>query len=190
MYALQSSHAELRETSEHHSKLLIKILQLLENLRIAESSTGKRIHADNVVGEHGLWPCSICTIGNANAVPFKFDRPSADVVSIEKHFFGTMSKANSAWLAPSKVLSNTNEKKSAASVRIQPPKMKYTNEEERKYELRALKQRREELLFTLQEVERRMDLVCVADLMYRALQEIDGAVAKLEWNSTQNKASF
>ena len=44
--------------------------------------------------------------------------------------------------------------------------MKYRNEKERIDEIRRLKQHREDLLFTLQEAERRRDLACVADLKY------------------------
>lgn len=183
---LESSQIELKKTFEHNGKLLTEILQCLENLQTAQSLTRKMTQEDDVGGEHGLWPCSICTNDDAKAAPFKFDRPSADAVSAEKHSFGTMSKAKSAWLALSKVPSNASEKKSAAGVRIQQLKMKYTNEKERIYELLGLKRQREELLFTLQEVQRRIGLVCFGDLMYRALQEIDVARAKLEWNTKED----
>ena len=43
--------------------------------------------------------------------------------------------------------------------KLQPLKMKYEKEKERVDEIRRLKQKREELLFTLQEAEHRMDLV-------------------------------
>ncbi|XP_072966532.1 chaperone protein ClpB1 [Typha angustifolia] len=70
--------------------------------------------------------------------------------------------------------------------KLQPLKMKYQKEKERVDEIRRLKQRREELQFTLQEAERRMDLARVADLRYGALQEIDGAIAKLEGDIGEN----
>ncbi|KAJ0971439.1 hypothetical protein J5N97_019398 [Dioscorea zingiberensis] len=70
--------------------------------------------------------------------------------------------------------------------KLQPLKMKYTKEKERIDEIRRLKQKREELLFTLQEAERRMDLARVADLRYGALQEIDTAIANLEGETGEN----
>ena len=42
--------------------------------------------------------------------------------------------------------------------KLQQLKMKYGKEKERVDEIRKLKQKREELLFTLQEAKRRMDL--------------------------------
>ncbi|KAF6985652.1 hypothetical protein CFC21_003485 [Triticum aestivum] len=70
--------------------------------------------------------------------------------------------------------------------KLQPLTMKYRKEKERIDEIRKLKQRREELQFTLQEAERRMDLARVADLKYGALQEIDVAIAKLEGETGEN----
>lgn len=70
--------------------------------------------------------------------------------------------------------------------KLQPLTMKYRKEKERIDEIRKLKQRREELQFTLQEAERRMDLARVADLKYGALQEIDAAIAKLESETGEN----
>nr|CAI94865.2 heat shock protein 101 [Triticum turgidum subsp. durum] len=70
--------------------------------------------------------------------------------------------------------------------KLQPLTMKYRKEKERIDEIRKLKQRREELQFTLQEAERRMDLARVADLKYGALQEIDAAIAKLEGETGEN----
>ncbi|CAL5095866.1 unnamed protein product [Urochloa decumbens] len=64
--------------------------------------------------------------------------------------------------------------------KLQPLTMKYRKEKERIDEIRRLKQRREEMMFSLQEAERRMDLARVADLKYGALQEIDAAIARLE----------
>ncbi|XP_038987617.1 chaperone protein ClpB1 [Phoenix dactylifera] len=70
--------------------------------------------------------------------------------------------------------------------KLQPLMMKYRKEKERVDEIRRLKHRREELLFTLQEAERRMDLARVADLRYGALQEIDAAIARLEGDTDEN----
>ncbi|KAK1265994.1 Chaperone protein ClpB1 [Acorus gramineus] len=70
--------------------------------------------------------------------------------------------------------------------KLQPLKMKYQKEKERVDEIRRLKQRREELNFSLQEAERRMDLARVADLKYGAIQEIEAAIAKLEGTSDEN----
>jgi ATP-dependent Clp protease ATP-binding subunit ClpB len=70
--------------------------------------------------------------------------------------------------------------------KLQPLTMKYRKEKERIDEIRKLKQRREELQFSLQEAERRMDLARVADLKYGALQEIDAAISKLESETGEN----
>jgi ATP-dependent Clp protease ATP-binding subunit ClpB len=70
--------------------------------------------------------------------------------------------------------------------KLQPLTMKYRKEKERIDEIRKLKQRREELQFSLQEAERRMDLARVADLKYGALQEIDFAIARLEGETGEN----
>ena len=70
--------------------------------------------------------------------------------------------------------------------KLQPLTMKYRKEKERIDEIRRLKQRREELMFSLQEAERRMDLARVADLKYGAIQEIDAAIANLEGTTDQN----
>ncbi|XP_057823225.2 chaperone protein ClpB1 isoform X1 [Cryptomeria japonica] len=70
--------------------------------------------------------------------------------------------------------------------KLHPLKMKYQKEKERVDEIRRLKQKREELMYTLQEAERRMDLARVADLRYGALQEIDAAIAKYEINVEGN----
>lgn len=70
--------------------------------------------------------------------------------------------------------------------KLQPLTMKYRKEKERIDEIRKLKQRREELQFSLQEAERRMDLARVADLKYGALQEIDVAIARLEGETGEN----
>ncbi|XP_052179610.1 chaperone protein ClpB1 [Diospyros lotus] len=70
--------------------------------------------------------------------------------------------------------------------KLQPLLMKYRKEKERIDELRRLKQKREELLFTLQEAERRYDLARVADLKYGAIQEVEAAIAKLEGSTEEN----
>lgn len=70
--------------------------------------------------------------------------------------------------------------------KLQPLRMKYEKEKQRVDEIRRLKQKREELLFTLQEAERRMDLARVADLRYGALQEIEVAIAKHEAGMGEN----
>ncbi|KAG1367807.1 chaperone protein ClpB1 [Cocos nucifera] len=70
--------------------------------------------------------------------------------------------------------------------KLQPLMMKYRKEKERIDEIRRLKQRREELLFSLQEAERRMDLARAADIRYGALQEIDAAIARLEGDTDEN----
>ena len=64
--------------------------------------------------------------------------------------------------------------------------MKYKKEKERIDELRRLKQKREELLFAVQEAERRYDLARVADLKYGAIQEVEAAIARLEGNADDN----
>ncbi|PKA65338.1 Chaperone protein ClpB1 [Apostasia shenzhenica] len=68
--------------------------------------------------------------------------------------------------------------------KLLPLKMKYKKEKERIDEIRRLKQKRDELMITLQEAERRMDLARVADLKYGALQEIDNAIVRLEAESS------
>ncbi|KAM7480087.1 hypothetical protein LguiA_028300 [Lonicera macranthoides] len=70
--------------------------------------------------------------------------------------------------------------------KLQPLMMKYRKEKERIDELRRLKQKREELMFALQEAERRYDLARAADLKYGAIQEVESAIAKLEGNSDEN----
>ncbi|KAL5703538.1 Chaperone protein ClpB1 [Ranunculus cassubicifolius] len=70
--------------------------------------------------------------------------------------------------------------------KLQPLKMKYNKEKERIDEIRRLKQKREELLITLQEAERRFDLARAADLKYGAIQEIENAIQKLEGSTEEN----
>ncbi|GBG79085.1 hypothetical protein CBR_g28800 [Chara braunii] len=64
--------------------------------------------------------------------------------------------------------------------KLRPLKMRYRKEKERVDKLRALKQKREEVLASIQEAERRYDLARVADLRYGAMQELDSAIARLE----------
>ncbi|CAL4961441.1 unnamed protein product [Urochloa decumbens] len=70
--------------------------------------------------------------------------------------------------------------------KLQLLQMKYRKEKERIDEIRKLKQRREDMLFSLQEAERQMDLARVADIKYGALQEVDAAIAKLEGETGEN----
>eukprot|EP01018_Ginkgo_biloba_P024766 Gb_21272 [translate_table: standard] len=69
---------------------------------------------------------------------------------------------------------------------LHPLKMKYQKEKERIDEIRRLKKKREELLFNLQEAERRRDLARIADIRYGALQEIEAAIAKFELGADEN----
>ena len=71
--------------------------------------------------------------------------------------------------------------------KLQPLKMKYSKEKERIDEVRRLKQKREELLFALQEAERRYDLARVADLRYGAIEEVENAIKNLEGSTDGNK---
>ncbi|CAF2182006.1 unnamed protein product [Brassica napus] len=70
--------------------------------------------------------------------------------------------------------------------KLQPLTMKYRKEKERIDEIRRLKQKREELMFALQEAERRYDLARAADLRYGAIQEVESAIAQLEGTSDDN----
>ncbi|KAL0318786.1 UNVERIFIED_CONTAM: Chaperone protein ClpB1 [Sesamum angustifolium] len=70
--------------------------------------------------------------------------------------------------------------------KLQPLMMKYRKEKERIDELRRLKQRRDELLYALQEAERRYDLARAADLRYGAIQEVESTIAKLEAGAGEN----
>lgn len=69
--------------------------------------------------------------------------------------------------------------------KLQPLMMKYRKEKERIDELRRLKQKRDELMYALQEAERRYDLARAADLRYGAIQDIEAAIAKLEASATE-----
>ncbi|KAL0342455.1 UNVERIFIED_CONTAM: Chaperone protein ClpB1 [Sesamum calycinum] len=69
--------------------------------------------------------------------------------------------------------------------KLQPLMMRYRKEKERIDELRRLKQRRE-LLYALQEAERRYDLARAADLRYGAIQEVESTIAKLEAGAGEN----
>ncbi|CAL0330600.1 unnamed protein product [Lupinus luteus] len=70
--------------------------------------------------------------------------------------------------------------------KLQPLMMKYRKEKERVDEIRRLKQKREELLFALQEAERRYDLARAADLRYGAIQEVETAIQQLEGSTEEN----
>ncbi|OVA09809.1 ClpA/B family [Macleaya cordata] len=69
--------------------------------------------------------------------------------------------------------------------KVQPLKTKYRKEKERIDEIRKLKQKREELLVSLQEAVRIMDLARIADLRYGAIQDIEFSIAKLEGNTEE-----
>ncbi|KAA3458360.1 chaperone protein ClpB1 [Gossypium australe] len=70
--------------------------------------------------------------------------------------------------------------------KLQPLMMKYRKEKQRVDEIRRLKQKREELMFALQEAERRYDLARAADLRYGAIQEVESAIAQLEGTTDEN----
>ncbi|KAF6164894.1 hypothetical protein GIB67_017097 [Kingdonia uniflora] len=70
--------------------------------------------------------------------------------------------------------------------KLQPLIMKYRKEKERIDEIRKLKQKREELLISLQEAERRMNLARAADLKFGAIVEVEAAIAKLEGSTDEN----
>ncbi|KAH1131154.1 hypothetical protein J1N35_002532 [Gossypium stocksii] len=70
--------------------------------------------------------------------------------------------------------------------KLHPLMMKYRKEKQRVDEIRRLKQKREELMFALQEAERRYDLARAADLRYGAIQEVESAIAQLEGTTDEN----
>ncbi|CAI9787228.1 unnamed protein product [Fraxinus pennsylvanica] len=70
--------------------------------------------------------------------------------------------------------------------KLQPLMMRYRKEKERIDELRRLKQKRDELLYALQEAERRYDLARAADLKYGAIEEVDTAIARLESSASED----
>ncbi|CAA3021637.1 chaperone 1-like [Olea europaea subsp. europaea] len=70
--------------------------------------------------------------------------------------------------------------------KLQPLMMRYRKEKERIDELRRLKQKRDELLYALQEAERRYDLARAADLKYGAIEEVETAIARLESSATED----
>ncbi|KAG9153214.1 hypothetical protein Leryth_021241 [Lithospermum erythrorhizon] len=70
--------------------------------------------------------------------------------------------------------------------KLQPLRMKYNKEKERIDELRRLKQKRDQLMYSLQEAERRYDLARAADLKYGAIEEVETAIARLESTSDDN----
>ncbi|KAB2073354.1 hypothetical protein ES319_A07G076900v1 [Gossypium barbadense] len=70
--------------------------------------------------------------------------------------------------------------------KLQPLMMKYRKEKQRVDEIRRLKQKREELMFALQEAERRYDLARAADLRYGAIQEVESVIAQLEGTTDEN----
>ncbi|MCI87544.1 chaperone protein ClpB1-like, partial [Trifolium medium] len=60
-------------------------------------------------------------------------------------------------------------------------------EKDRIDEIRKLKQKREVLLFALQEAERRYDLARAADLRYGEIEEVENAIKGLEGSTDGNK---
>ncbi|WJX81176.1 Chaperone protein ClpB1 [Trifolium repens] len=70
--------------------------------------------------------------------------------------------------------------------KLQPLKMKYRKEKDRIDEIRKLKKKRDEILFALQEAERRYDLARAADLRYGAIDEVENAIIELEGNKDEN----
>lgn len=70
--------------------------------------------------------------------------------------------------------------------RLQPLMMRYKKEKERVDELRRLKQKRDELMYALQEAERRYDLARAADLRYGAIQEVESAITNLESSTDES----
>ncbi|WJX75670.1 Chaperone protein ClpB1 [Trifolium repens] len=70
---------------------------------------------------------------------------------------------------------------------LQPLKMKYRKEKHRIDEIRKLKKKREELLFALEDAERRYDLARAADLRYCAIDEVESAIIELEGSTDGNK---
>ncbi|XP_045817512.1 chaperone protein ClpB1-like isoform X1 [Trifolium pratense] len=64
--------------------------------------------------------------------------------------------------------------------KLQPLKTKHSKENERINEKRRLKQKREELILSLEEAERRYDLARAADLRYGAIDEVENAIKQLE----------
>ncbi|KAI5081693.1 hypothetical protein GOP47_0001436 [Adiantum capillus-veneris] len=70
--------------------------------------------------------------------------------------------------------------------KLQPLKMKHQKEKQRVDEIRRLKQKREEVLLSLQEAERRMDPARIADLKYGALQDIEATIQKIEADTDDN----
>ncbi|KAK2393087.1 Chaperone protein ClpB1 [Trifolium repens] len=64
--------------------------------------------------------------------------------------------------------------------KLQPLKMKYSKEKERINEKRRLKQKREELILSLAEAERRYDLARAADLRYGAIDDVENTINQLE----------
>jgi ATP-dependent Clp protease ATP-binding subunit ClpB len=64
--------------------------------------------------------------------------------------------------------------------KLQPLKMKYSKEKERINEKRRLKQKREELILSLAEAERRYDHARAADIRYGAIDEVENTINQLE----------
>lgn len=72
---LQMSQVKLKETYECHGKLLIEILQYLENLRSVENFFEKTSQADLAIIELRVWRCFINTNDNVRAQKPNWRRP-------------------------------------------------------------------------------------------------------------------
>lgn len=69
---------------------------------------------------------------------------------------------------------------------LYPLMLKYRKEKERIDKVRNLKQKKEKILFVIQEAERRSHLARVADMKYGLLPDIEAKIAKLESASEGN----
>jgi ATP-dependent Clp protease ATP-binding subunit ClpB len=70
--------------------------------------------------------------------------------------------------------------------KLQPLMMKYKKKKERVDKIRKLKQKREELLSSLQEAKIKLDLAHVADIRYGTLKEIDTNISRREGETDDN----
>ncbi|XP_023635304.1 putative chaperone protein ClpB2, chloroplastic [Capsella rubella] len=70
--------------------------------------------------------------------------------------------------------------------KLEPLTIKYKNEKRIINETRRLKQKRDELMMSLQEAERQYDLPKAADLRYGAIEEVEYQIAKLEESGKDN----
>ncbi|XP_077229066.1 chaperone protein ClpB1-like [Tasmannia lanceolata] len=70
--------------------------------------------------------------------------------------------------------------------KLQPLMMKYKKEKERIDKIRMLKQRRGDVMFSIHEAERKMNLVQVAFLQYDVLKNIEATITELEGTADEN----